>query len=138
MKEVVSNSEEETIKIASEFGQGVKPGDVICLYGDLGAGKTHFVKGFVKSLGIDPAEVRSPTYTLVNEYSGDLPVFHFDCYRLEHAEEALEFGAEEYFYGGGVCIIEWPERIDSILPANYKSVTIKPTGKTARILTFQN
>ncbi|SMO61319.1 tRNA threonylcarbamoyladenosine biosynthesis protein TsaE [Gracilimonas mengyeensis] len=104
------------MRFASEFGKQLKAGDVVCLTGDLGAGKTHFVKGVAEHFGIKPETVSSPTYTLIHEYSGALPVYHFDCYRLEHEEEALEIGAEEYFYGEGVCLVEWPERIESLIP----------------------
>ncbi|MDZ7808452.1 MAG: tRNA (adenosine(37)-N6)-threonylcarbamoyltransferase complex ATPase subunit type 1 TsaE [Gracilimonas sp.] len=111
-----SHSVDETIRAGSEFGKQLSPGDVVCLTGDLGAGKTHFVKGVASYFGVDPNNVNSPTYTLINEYSGEIPVYHFDCYRLKHEQEALEIGAEEYFYGDGVCLVEWPEKIRSLIP----------------------
>ncbi|MEX0844250.1 MAG: tRNA (adenosine(37)-N6)-threonylcarbamoyltransferase complex ATPase subunit type 1 TsaE, partial [Balneolaceae bacterium] len=106
----------ETIEAGFEFGKQLKPGDVVCLDGDLGAGKTHFVKGVASFFGVEPEDVSSPTYTLIHEHSGTIPVYHFDCYRLKNEEEALEIGAEEYFYGDGVCLIEWPEKINSLIP----------------------
>lgn len=112
----ISKSVEETIRAGYEFGKQLKPGDVVCLTGDLGAGKTHFVKGVASYFGITPEKVSSPTYTLIHEYSGELPVYHFDCYRLKSETEAIEIGAEEYFYGEGVCLIEWPEKIGSLIP----------------------
>lgn len=132
MEKKVSRSEEETFQIAIEYAKKVKPGDVICLKGDLGAGKTHFTKGFVTVFGIEEKSVTSPTFTLINEYHGELDIYHFDCYRLDNFREALEIGAEEYFYGDGICIIEWPERIEEILPPHSKTVTIITTGPDER------
>jgi tRNA threonylcarbamoyladenosine biosynthesis protein TsaE len=112
----ISNSVEETIEAGYEFGKQLKRGDVVCLDGDLGAGKTHFVKGVASYFGIEPEKVSSPTYTLIHEYSGDISVYHFDCYRLKSETEAIEIGAEEYFYGEGICLIEWPKKIGSLVP----------------------
>ena len=137
MEKKISSSEKETERIAEEFASEAKPGDVICLYGDLGAGKTQFVKGFVKAFGLSGNEVNSPTFTIINEYDGSVPVYHFDCYRLEHEEEALEIGAEEYFYGNGVCIIEWPERILGVLPDSRKEIQLKHIAKNKREIIFQ-
>ena len=116
MQQFESSSVDETIRIGFEFGKQLKAGDIVCLDGDLGAGKTHFVKGVASFFGIEPEKVSSPTYTLIHEYSGDLPVYHFDCYRLKHEQEALEIGAEEYFYGEGVCLVEWPKKIENLIP----------------------
>lgn len=138
MEKKVSRNEEETMQIAANFAKSVNAGDIICLQGELGAGKTHFVKGFVKAFGIDSEEVRSPTYTLINEYLSDPPIFHFDCYRIDDPLEALEFGAEEYFYGNGVCVIEWPERIKSILPDTIQTVIFETTGENSRTLIFES
>ena len=138
MKKIISSSEEETFRIAKEYARQIKPGDVICLEGDLGAGKTHFTKGFVTAFGLEKDIVSSPTFALINEYQGDtVEIFHFDCYRLEKIQEALEIGAEEYFYGDGICIIEWPERIRAILPSNSKTVTIISTGPSEREIRFK-
>lgn len=136
MKQVESNSPQETIRLAKEYAKKVDPGDVICLKGNLGSGKTQFVRGFVQGLGLPGDIVSSPTFTIINEYEGELPVYHFDCYRLEHFEEAVEIGAEEYLYGDGVCIIEWAERIKELLPPSSKHVTFSITGKNKREITF--
>lgn len=138
MEKVVSRSEEETMQIAADFAQKVSAGDIICLQGELGSGKTHFVKGFVKAFGINSDDVRSPTYTLINEYLSDPPIYHFDCYRIEDPIEAIEFGAEEYFYGNGVCVIEWPERIQSILPDAIQTIMFETTGKNSRTIIFES
>lgn len=137
MQSRISSSEKETEAIAEEFAATITPGDVVCLYGDLGAGKTQFVKGFVKAFGLTGNEVNSPTFTIINEYEGSVPVYHFDCYRLESEEEALEIGAEEYFYGNGVCIIEWPERILGVLPDSRKEIQLKHIAKNRREIIFQ-
>lgn len=138
MERVISRSVQDTYSIASKYAGNVQPGDVICLTGTLGAGKTHFVKGFVDAFGISGEVVNSPTFTIINEYHGTIPVYHFDCYRLKHVEEALEIGAEEYFYGEGVCIVEWPERISEILPPGAKQITINITGPDEREFIFHN
>ena len=136
MEKQRSKSVEETLDIAEKYSKTVQSGDVICLKGNLGAGKTHFVKGFVRGFGISETVVSSPTFTIINEYEGERPVYHFDCYRLEHPEEALEIGAEEYFYGDGVCIVEWPERILGILPTEVKNVTIETISENEREIIF--
>lgn len=137
MKTVQSNSPEETLKIAKEYAKTVQAGDVICLDGNLGAGKTQFVRGFVQGVGLPGDVVTSPTFTIINEYDGDLPVYHFDCYRLEHFGEAIEIGAEEYLYGKGVCIVEWPDRISELLPPSSKHVTFSIIGKNEREIIFK-
>jgi tRNA threonylcarbamoyladenosine biosynthesis protein TsaE len=136
MKKLISRSEADTMKIARQFAAETKPGDVVCLTGNLGSGKTQFVRGFVQVFGLDADVVSSPTFTIINEYNGNLSVYHFDCYRLEHYTEALEIGAEEYFYGDGVCIVEWPERISELLPPHSKQITLTATGKNEREIIF--
>ena len=121
--EFESNSYEETQKFAEEFSKTLKAGDVLCMYGDLGVGKTAFVQGLVKGLGIDEP-ITSPTFTIVNEYSGRLPLYHFDVYRIADSDEMYEIGYEEYVYGDGVSVIEWPQLIDDILPEKRYDVTI--------------
>lgn len=121
--EYISNSCEETAKIAAEFSKTLSGGDVLCMYGDLGAGKTAFVQGLAKGLGIEEP-VTSPTFTIVNEYYGRLPLYHFDVYRIADPDEMYEIGYEEYVYGSGVSVIEWPQLIEDILPENYYKVCI--------------
>jgi len=129
-----SQSEAETMSIAKKLGENVNIGDIICLSGNLGAGKTCFTKGFAEAFGIDPDDVNSPTFNLIQEYSGKkgIPVYHFDCYRLESVAEVLEIGAEEYFYGDGVSIIEWPEKLSGLLPEDVIHVTMTVSGKNSR------
>lgn len=119
-----SNSEKETENIAKAFSQELIPGDVICLNGDLGAGKTAFVQGIAKGLLVD-GYVSSPTFTIVNCYDGRLPLYHFDVYRIGSSEEMYDIGYEEYVYGNGVSVIEWSEIIADILPEKRYEITIK-------------
>ena len=114
---VVSRSEEETRRLGALLARRLRPGDVVALYGTLGAGKTQFVKGICEALGIPAGRVTSPTFTLVNEYAGEFPVYHFDAYRVAQVSELFELGYEAYFYGDGICLVEWPERIEALLPA---------------------
>lgn len=119
-----SNSPEETYEIAFKMGQEIKRGEIVCLYGDLGVGKTVFAKGFAKGLGVNDV-VTSPTFTLVQEYHGTrMPLYHFDVYRIGDIEEMFEIGYEEYFYGEGVCLIEWADFVKELLPHGYTKVTI--------------
>lgn len=119
-----SNSPEETFRLGEKLGKEAKAGDVLCLDGDLGVGKTVFTQGFAKGLGVTDY-VNSPTFTIVKEYEGRLPLYHFDMYRLGDESELLEIGYEEYFFGQGVCIIEWPERVPDLLPSESKWLRIK-------------
>ncbi len=127
-----SESPEQTIVLGEKFAADVQPGTVVCLQGELGAGKTHFVKGMAKALGIDPDNVSSPTFTLINEYSGATPLYHFDCYRMESPREALEIGAEEYFYRDGISVIEWPEKIESLIPPEAIWILIEVPDRKSR------
>lgn len=119
----ISNSVDETKKIAAEFAETLQGGDTLCMRGDLGAGKTAFVQGLAQGLGIDEP-ITSPTFTIVNEYIGNLPLYHFDVYRIADPEEMYEIGYEEYVYGDGISVIEWSELIEDILPEERYTVTI--------------
>lgn len=119
----ISNSCEETQKIAVDFAKNLKAGDTLCMYGDLGAGKTAFVQGLAKGMGIEEP-ITSPTFTIVNEYNGALPLYHFDVYRIADSDEMYEIGYEEYVYGEGVSVIEWPQLIYDILPEKRYDITI--------------
>ena len=119
-----SNSEKETFAVAEEIARQASPGDIYLLEGDLGVGKTVFAKGFAHGLGITEP-VTSPTFTIVQEYhEGRLPLYHFDVYRIADVEEMDEIGYEDYFFGDGVCLIEWAELIRDILPEQCVEVTI--------------
>ena len=118
-------SPEETEELGIHFGKEAKPGTVCTLIGDLGVGKTVFTQGFAAGLGIQEP-VNSPTFTIVQEYDdGRLPLYHFDVYRLGDVDEMDEIGYEDYFYGEGICLIEWSERIREILPEHPIQITIE-------------
>jgi tRNA threonylcarbamoyladenosine biosynthesis protein TsaE len=129
----VSRNEEETRTIAAEFARTLAPGDVVALEGELGAGKTVFAKGVASALGVS-AEVTSPTFTLIQEYRGRLALYHMDLYRLRDIREILDIGAEEFLYGDGVCIVEWAEKLENLLPARAVVVEIRHLGGTTREL----
>jgi tRNA threonylcarbamoyladenosine biosynthesis protein TsaE len=119
-----SYSPEQTYAIGKEIGEKAKEGDVFSLIGDLGVGKTVFTKGFAAGLGIEE-DITSPTFTLVNEYDdGRLPFYHFDVYRIQDVSEIEEIGYEEYFYGSGVTLVEWANKIEALLPKDTKTIII--------------
>ena len=119
-----TNSAEETFALGKQMGEAVKAGDIVCLTGDLGVGKTVFTKGFAAGLGItDP--VNSPTFTIVQEYNGRLPFYHFDVYRIADPEEMDEIGYEEYFYGDGVSFVEWANLVPGIIPKQHTEIKIE-------------
>lgn len=124
MKRFESYSEAETKKIAREFAEGLNIGDIVALRGELGAGKTAFVKGIAEYFNID-GDVSSPTFTIVNEYNGDMTVYHFDAYRLEGISADSCDWLDDYFFGDGICIIEWAENIAHALPEGYIEVCIE-------------
>lgn len=116
-------SYEETQNVAMEFAGRLNGGEFIAMYGDLGAGKTAFVQGIAKGLGVS-SHVTSPTFTIVNEYEGRLPLYHFDVYRIYDPDEMYEIGYDEYINGDGVCIVEWAELIEELFPEKYLKITI--------------
>lgn len=120
-----SNSAEDTFAFGQKLGREAVPGEIICLDGDLGVGKTVFTQGFAVGLGIDDY-VNSPTFNIVKEYEGGrLPLYHFDVYRIGDPSEMEEIGYEDYFYGQGVSIIEWPGQIEELLPKEARWVRIR-------------
>lgn len=128
MEEIIkyeSYSTQDTFQIGENLGKKCKPGEIYCLLGDLGVGKTVFTQGFAKGLGIKEP-VNSPTFTIVQVYEeGNMPFYHFDVYRIGDIEEMDELGYEDYFYGQGVCLIEWASLIKEILPENVRVITIE-------------
>lgn len=126
--ELVSNSAADTEKIAKEYAKTLKKGDVVVLNGDMGAGKTVFVKGLAAVFGL--SGVTSPTYAYLNVY-GDF-LYHYDCYRLSCGEDALRLGLTDYFGGDNICVVEWAENIEDVLPDEVKAVRIEKTGVNKR------
>ena len=122
IKEVFS--EHETYDFAYSLAQSAQKGDIYCLCGDLGVGKTVFTKGFARGLGISE-HITSPTFTIVNEYDGRCRFYHFDVYRISDPEEMYEIGFDEYIFGGGICLIEWADMIRELIPPSAKWITIE-------------
>lgn len=121
--EFLLKTEEETILLGKKLGEKLKKGDVIALNGNLAAGKTYFTKGIALGLGIT-GEITSPTFTIVSEYVGRLPLYHMDVYRLDGDDDFLNIGAEDMLYGEGVCVIEWSKKVKDSLPKNTINVDI--------------
>lgn len=123
----------ETVRIGKSIGSLLRPGDVVALVGELGTGKTQFIKGLAEGLGVGkPTYISSPSFTLINEYPGRVPFYHIDLFRLESEKEAEELGLEEYFQGEGITAIEWADRIPSLLPDENLWIHIHYTGKNTR------
>lgn len=132
--EIVLKDINETEKFGIRLGELLKPGDILCLNGDLGAGKTTLTKSIGIGLGVEEY-ITSPTFALINQYIGRMPVYHFDVYRLENADELYDLGFDEYFYGNGVCIIEWADKIDRMIPKERITLDIeKGTDEDRRII----
>ena len=129
---LTSNSPEETIQAAFVFAKQLKAGDIVCLQGDLGAGKTTFTKGLAKALKVSPQKVNSPTFVLMNYYEGKMPIYHFDLYRLENPKELDTVDFDDYFYGQGICVIEWAERLGGHKPEIYYLVEFKHKDEHTR------
>ena len=134
-------SPEETQDLGIRLARDLRPGDCVALYGDLGSGKTCLIQGICEGMRVTDA-VTSPTFILINEYAGvdasgaPLPVYHFDLYRLEGPDDLFDLGCDDYFYGAGVCLIEWAERGEDALPAGAIHIRIDPTGETTRRFTI--
>ena len=119
-----SHSAEETFAFGEKLGREAQAGEIYCLEGDLGVGKTVFTQGFAQGLGVDDY-VNSPTFNIVKEYDGRLRLYHFDVYRIGDPSEMDEIGFEEYFFGQGVCIVEWPSQIPELIPPEARWVRIE-------------
>ena len=130
---VISESARQTFNLGADFARQLKPGNVLALYGTLGVGKTQFVKGICSAFGIPADAVTSPTFTIVNEYnSTDQRIYHFDAYRIEHISEFFELGYQDYFYGNGLCLIEWPDRVEELLPNDVITIRFTHLGGDLR------
>ena len=134
--EYLSHSPEETEHIGEMLGRRLRPGTVVAYRGGLGMGKTAFTRGLARGLGC-AGRVTSPTFTIVNEYDGATPLFHFDMYRLGSSDELFDSGWEDYLTRGGVCAVEWSERVDDAMPADTLWVDIaRGTDESDRIITI--
>ena len=130
-------NEEQTLKLGQVIGQNIVPGMIICLKGDLGAGKTTLTKGIAKGLGIDN-HATSPTFTIINEYEGKCKLYHIDTYRIESVDEMIDLGIEDYLPAeNGATVVEWPELIEELLPIDRVVLTIVPEGISERKIIVQ-
>ena len=132
----ISNSETDTEEIGAKFAAALKPGSVIAMYGDLGAGKTAFVRGMARGMGLN-CRVSSPTFTIVNEYPGNPELIHFDMYRLSSADELFDIGWEDYLARGAICAVEWSENVSDAFFGDEIKVTIEKLGDTQRRITVE-
>jgi tRNA threonylcarbamoyladenosine biosynthesis protein TsaE len=133
MPKITSHSEQETAKLGNRLAKFLKPGDIVCLFGDLGSGKTTLVKGLVGGLKIKPSKVNSPTFVLMNIYEGKIPIYHFDLYRIE-GKDLLNIGYEEFFYDEGIAVVEWAERLGAELPKEYIAVRLGHKNEKERVI----
>ena len=131
---VETHSAEDTIALAQKLATFLRPGDVLTLEGDLGAGKTTFTKGIATGLGITRM-LSSPTFTIVKEYEGTMPLYHMDVYRLEGSEE--DIGFDEYFHGNGIAVVEWAQFIEDFLPHERLNITINYLDEESRAIAFE-
>ena len=138
-QEYRTESPEETQTLGEEFGKTLKPGDVVALIGDLGTGKTCLTQGIARGIGIAADEVvSSPSYILINEYNGKIPIYHIDLYRLENIAEIADLGICEYMESDGVCIIEWAERMEEGLPETSIRIYITWEDENTRTIKIQH
>ena len=140
MAEYITTNEAQTQAIGEKLGKNAKPGQVFALDGDLGAGKTVMTRGIARGMGLNEDDVCSPTFTIVNEYDenkdgsrAQVPLFHFDTYRLGGSDDFLDAGLDEYFDRDGVCVIEWSSVIDDLLPKDTVRITITGSGEMRKI-----
>ncbi len=137
MNKIISNSEEETIYLGKTLGRALKAQDVLGLIGELGSGKTTLVKGIAHGLGVkEKEEVCSPSFVLIKEYKGRIPLFHFDLYRLDHIKDISLLGIEEYMFDQGVCVIEWAEKMRLLIP-DYLQIHMTIKSEKKREITFR-
>jgi len=134
---LTSHSVEETVLLGEKLGRLLGPGSFIALRGELGSGKTQFVRGVATGMGLDSSvPITSPTFTLLNEYQGRTRLYHFDLYRLGGVDDTTELGFDEYFHGAGVCLVEWAERLGSDLPSERLDILFEYSGDTERQIDF--
>jgi tRNA threonylcarbamoyladenosine biosynthesis protein TsaE len=133
--QTITHTPQATRSIAAQLAELLEPGDVLTLSGDLGAGKTTFTQGLAEGLGVAD-RVNSPTFTLIREYEGRIPLYHMDVYRLGEQAAAEDLGIDEYLYGDGVSVIEWAEYIESLLPEDHLQIKIRSLAESEREITI--
>ena len=136
MQTFISRSEAQTEAVGEQFAKNLADGTVVAMYGDLGAGKTAFVRGMARGMGLT-CRVSSPTFTIVNEYCGERELIHFEMYRLNDSDELFDIGWEDYLARGAVCAVEWSEKVDDAFYGDETIVRIEKLGDTARNITLE-
>jgi tRNA threonylcarbamoyladenosine biosynthesis protein TsaE len=132
---MISKTVTDTIKIGRFIAKNAKPQDIICLFGQLGAGKTVLTKGIADGLGIDKKKVISPSFVLIRQHlKGRLPLYHFDLYKLKNARDILAIGYEEYLFGDGITVIEWADRLGCLMPAEFLRIDLKLLNNSQRMI----
>lgn len=134
--DIISKSVNATINIGRSIASKLQKGDIICLSGNLGAGKTVLAKGIASGLGVDMRSVTSPTFVLIRQYKGKIPLYHFDLYRLKQEKDMFALGYEEYFYNEGVTVVEWPDRMGYLMPREFLKVEISIKEENQREMKF--
>ncbi len=135
---MITTSAKETRALGARLAASLRPGDVLLLFGDMGAGKSELTRGIASGLGIE-GPIASPSFTILQVYEdGRIPLYHFDWYRMESVEELYELGMEEYLGGDGVAVVEWPVRCPEAIPASYLEITLTPLGETARDIVWRS
>ena len=135
---VTTDSAAETRALGAQLTERLPSGAVVALYGDLGTGKTHLVKGIAEGLGLDPSAVRSPTFTILHTYDeGERPLHHFDAYRVQTPDEFVELGFEEYVHGPGLTVIEWADRVETLLPPTTLHLQLTHVAPQRRRITLR-
>lgn len=135
---MITTSAKETRALGARLATILRPGDVLLLFGDMGAGKSELTRGIASGLGID-GPVSSPSFTILQVYEdGRVPLYHFDWYRMESVEELYELGMEEYLGGDGIAVVEWPTRCPEAVPENYLEITFTPLGEDTREITWRS
>lgn len=136
MKELIktSHSAEETTQLGKDVGGILAKGDIVCLFGDLGSGKTTFVKGLASEQKVSPFKVNSPTFVLMNVYEGKIPIYHFDLYRIKGEEGLSSIGLQEFLYAEGISVIEWADKMEELLPEQYLSVEFQHEDENERVV----
>jgi tRNA threonylcarbamoyladenosine biosynthesis protein TsaE len=134
---IAVTSEEDTARLGQALAEVVEPGVVIGLVGPLGAGKTRLVRAIAEALGVDPGAISSPTFVLIHEYEGRLPIYHFDAYRLKNPQAFADLGVADYWGGAGICLVEWADRVRDLLPDDCWTITLEHAGLTSRTVRIE-
>jgi len=132
--EIISESARKTLAIGKLIARNLNKGDIVCLFGDLGSGKTVLTKGLACALGVDKRQIVSPTFVLIREYQGKVPIYHFDLYRLNKPEDILGLGYEEYFFDEGITVVEWADKLGVLRPKEFLKIELRVLGEKKRQL----